>query len=96
MKLFCEENCTGYGAIGVKAPICDIHGADLHVGDVVLLKDKLSQWSKLRFVACDTRINKYYVMGAYFEPERYEIELEISHKVLPVGFRIGNVCYSYG
>lgn len=93
MKLICTDSGHEYGFVGAHTPLKDDNGNPLRVGDVVLLKSKTSSWSKLRFVAYDNSSNKYYIMGAYFGTEYYNVKLAVAHENLPGGFSIGNVYY---
>lgn len=96
MKLYCKDNGHSYGAIGVKTPLIDKNGHQLRVGDVVILRNKSNQWSKLRFVAYDYRTKNYYIMGNYQGGNDFECEFAISHEMLSDGFGIGNVYYAKG
>lgn len=96
MKLYCDDNCMSYGAIGVKTNLCDIDGNELYVGDVVMLRHKKSNWAKLRYVAYDYRSKSFYIMGNYFNNDQFECKLMIRHGVLAEGFGIGNVYYRKG
>lgn len=96
MKLICTDGGHEYGVVGTLTPLKDKNGEPLEVGDVVLLKSKVSSWSKLRFVAYDTLYNRHYVMGYCLDDGNYDIELAIGNEVLSEGFCIGNVCYTEG
>lgn len=93
MKLICTDGGCECGSVGTPTPLKDKNGEPLEVGDVVLLKNKLSAWSKLRFVAYDTLHDRYYIIGDYLDSGIYDIELAIGNEVLSEGFGIGNVYY---
>lgn len=96
MKLYCKDNSHEYGVIGVKTPLIDKGGHQLRVGDVVVLRNKINQWSRLRFVAYDYRAKNYYIIGNYQNSNDFEYELAICHEELSEGFGIGNVYYTKG
>lgn len=93
MELYCADNGFTFGVVGAETPLHDKFGVGLCVGDVVLLRDKTTMWSKLRFVGYDGDHDKNYIMGAYIDADRYDVELAVSHKRLSEGFGIGNVRY---
>lgn len=96
MKLYCKDNSHEYGAIGVKTSLVDKNAHQLSIGDVVVLRNKTCDWSRLRFVAYDYRTKHYYIMGNYQNSEEFEYELLIRHEELHEGFGIGNVYYTKG
>lgn len=91
MKLLCKDNGISYGVIGTKTSLRDKRNNVLSVGDVVVLRNKKSAWSKLRFVAYDYQTQSYYIMGNHQNSDDFEYVLVINHEVLSEGFGIGNV-----